>query len=341
MKTRFGISFIVLVAFAVLATCGTSYAQTLIGSPAAGWQSWSVDDILCGEELSGNNAPDTCIPYSGTTLTPAPYWNTEFGASRPNDEGFPAEKNVGFCLTSTGDCQGIGSALFAPGTLEFWALTKFNPSGNGTLGTGGARDPMVYFKNSGTSTRSGYRWNSYKATLYLNATAVPCGVNAFGWFETNSSGNAIGTRHELFSGTGEPRYSCNLVPSSVGSTVTFTPTQYFGFYYSDVSEPACNDGATDPQRLTPPNVCPSNLGGGYGHGCYAYTLYNLNDSRCTNNDTNPNGNTNGDHDFAVFSTNPGSSHTTYWIAGEDPGDCSTQDGDCNLTIVKVSASSGE
>jgi hypothetical protein len=349
VKTRFGISFIVLVAFAVLATCGTSYAQTLIGSPAAGWQSWSVDDILCGEELSGNTNGSTknaCIPVSCSSVNgpcspgtpaPAPYWNAEFGASRPHDEHSPAEKNVGFCMTSTGDCQGIGGALFAPGTLQFWAK-PFTP-GNGRLGTGGARDNTVYFKNSGTSTRSGYRWNSYKATLYLNATAVPCGVNAFGWFETNSSGGAIGTRHELFSGTGEPRYSCALVPSSVGSTVTFTPTQYFGFYYSDVSEPACNDGSTDPQNFTP-EVCPINIGGGNGHGCYAYTLFNLNEPRCTNNDTNPNGNTNGDHDFAIFSTNPGSSHATYWIAGEDPTDCSSQDGDCNLTIVRISSSSG-
>jgi hypothetical protein len=313
VKTRFGISFIVLVGFAVLATCGTSYAQTLIGSPgAAGWQTWSIDDILCGEELSGNNAPDACIPVSGSSGIPAPYWNAEFGASRPNDEHSPAEKNVGFCMTSRGDCQGIGGALFAPGALQFWALTKFNP-GNGLLGTGGARDPNVYFKNSGTSTRSGYRWNSYKATLYLNASAVPCGINAFGWFETNAAGTTVGTMHQLFQGTGEPRYSCALVPSSVGSTFTFTPTQYFGFYYSDVSEPTQVNGVDD-------------------HGCYAYTLFNLNEPNCQPNNQ-------GAHDLVVFSTNPGSSHATYWIAGEDPADCTTQDGDCNMTIVKVSASS--
>jgi hypothetical protein len=335
MKIRFSSSLILLIAVVVWGACGTSYAQTLIGSPGAGWQTWSIDDILCGEELSGNNAPDTCIPYSGSSFTPAPYWNTEFGASRPNDQGNPAEKNVGFCMTSTGDCQGIGGALFAPGTLEFWALTKFNPSGNGKLGTGGARDPNVYFKNSGTSTSSGYRWNSYKATLYLNATAVPCGVNEFGWFEYNPSTNKIVKQHVLFQGTGEPRYTCALTPSPVGSTFTFTPTQYFGYYYSDVSEPACNDGTTDPQNFSP-QVCPSNLGPPqYGHGCYTYTLYNLNDPRCLE------GGGNGNHDFAVFSTNPGSSHATYWIAGEDPGDCSTQDGDCNLTIVKVSSMNQE
>lgn len=194
---------------------------------------------------------------------------------------------MGFCLTSTGDCQGIG----------------------------GARDPKLYFKNSGTQTRSGFRWNSYRATLYLNQSSVPCGINAFGWFETNSTRTVIGNMHQLFSGTGEPCYSCALTPSPVGSTVTFAPTQYFGYYYSDVSEPTQVNGVDD-------------------HGCYAYTLFTLNEPNCVGSQNN------GDHDFAVFSTNPGSSHATYWIAGEDPTDCTNQDGDCNMTIVKVAPTGG-
>jgi hypothetical protein len=337
------LTFTLLIAIAVGATVGSAHGQALIGTPgAAGWQSWSVDDILCGEELDGNTALDACIPYSGSAGIPAPYWNVEFGAARPNDEGNPAEKNVGFCMTSTGDCQGIGSALIAPGPLKFWASTTFVP-GNGLLGTGGARDNKVYFKNSGTRTTSGFRWNSYRATLVLSNTSVPCGVNAFGWFETNSTGSVVGNMHELFSGTGEPRYQCNLTPAPVGSNVTFTPTQYFGYYYSDVSEPACNDGSTDPQNFgnsPTTQVCPSAIGGGYGHGCYAYTLFNLDEPRCTNTDNVPNGNTNGDHDFVVFSSNPGSSRATYWIAGEDPADCTRQDDDCNLTLVRVSPVGG-
>jgi hypothetical protein len=105
------------------------------------------------------------------------------------------------------------------------------------------------------------------------------------------------------------------VPSPVGSTVTFTPTQYFGYYYSDVSEPTQVNGLDD-------------------HGCYAYTLFNLNEPNCQPNNQ-------GAHDLVVFSTNPGSSHATYWIAGEDPADCTTQDGDCNMTIVKVSSTSSD
>jgi len=304
------IGLCLLAVITVLTMCVGAHAQAIIGSPgAAGWQSWSIDDILCGEELSGNiGTYNTCIPASGSGGTPAPYWNSEFGAARPNDEGNAAEKNVGFCMTSKGDCQGIGSALIAPGPLKFWAMTTFTP-GNGNLGQGGARDPNVYFKNSGTQTRTGMRWNSYRATLVLNNTAVPCGVNAFGWFETNSTGSVVGAMHELFSGTGEPRYSCALTPSPVGTTVTFTPTQYFGYYYSDVSEPTQVNGVDD-------------------HGCYAYTLFNMNEPNCQEGNQ-------GAHDFVVFSTIPGSSRATYWIAGEDPVDCTTQDGDCNITLVRV------
>jgi hypothetical protein len=115
--------------------------------------------------------------------------------------------------------------------------------------------------------------------------------------------------HQLFSGTGEPRYSCALTPSPVGTAITFTPTQYFGYYYSDVSEPTQVNGIDD-------------------HGCYAYTLFNQKEPNCQEGNQ-------GAHDFVVFSSTPGSSRATYWIAGEDPTDCTTKDGDCNLTLIKV------
>src|SRR6201997_1452501 len=175
--------FALLIAIAVGATVGSAHAQALIGSPgAAGWQSWSVDDILCGEENSGS-ALDGCIPYidvyNGTVGpgTPAPYWNTEFGSSRPNDEGYPSEKNVGFCLTSTGDCQGVGSALVAPGPLSFWGAPY-----DSVNDTGAPRDNSVYFRNNGSR---------FRATLFLNSAANPTEINEFGWFETNSSGSVI------------------------------------------------------------------------------------------------------------------------------------------------------
>jgi hypothetical protein len=171
---------------------------------------------------------------------------------------------------------------------------------NSVNDTGGARDNKVYFQSTG---------GKLKATLFLNASAVPTEINEFGWFETNATGTVVVIRHKLFQGSGE---SPNLTtPDPVGKTVTFKPTTYFGYYYSDVSEPT---PATPPQ-----------------HGCYAYTLFNGDEPRCTDASGHQ-----GDHDLVVFSENTGSSHTNYWIAGEDPTDCTNKDGDCNLTIVKVS-----
>jgi hypothetical protein len=259
MQTQFRIGFILLVAFVVLGTCGTSYAQSLKSTtPGAGWQTWNVGDL-------NDNA--------------APFWDTPWGASQPNDEGNAAEKNVGYCLTSTGDCIGIGSAQFAPGVLPFWGMPY-----NSTTDTGGGIDPNVFFKG-GSSTR-------LKATLYLNSSANPVEINEFGWFETNSTGSVVGATHTLFLGTGPQE---NLTPSPVGSTVTFSPTAYFGYYYIDVSEGSC----------------------------HTYTLVNFNDPNCAGSGNN--------HNFAVFSQGD----PTFWIAGEDPSDCPNNDGDCNLTLVKV------
>ena len=210
-------------------------------------------------------------------------------------------------MTSTGDCVGIGSGAFAPGALPFWAM-PYDPVGD----TGGARDNTVYFRSTG---------GPMVATLYLNATANPNEVNDFGWFATNSTGTIVGTRHKLFSGTGVTK---DQIPTPTGTTVTFTPTTYFGFYYSDVSEPACPDGTdpyiTDIQCGNP--ALPL-------HGCYAYSLFNLNDAKCVEATGNQ-----GDHDFVVFLQNS-KLGPAYWIAGEDPADCANQDGDCNLTVVKV------
>ena len=270
---------IVLIAIAAIAMCGTSYAQTVIGS-GGGWQTWSATaKDQYGEPLDLNN-------------NGAPYWDVTWGASG-NYGGGPAEKNVGFCLTSTGDCQGPGSAIFAPGALAFWGMHY-----NSATDTGGARDNTVYFHNTA---------GVLVATLFLNASAITREVNDFGWFETNVTGTLNGPKHKLFSGTGDNQGT--LTPDKVGKTVLFTPTPYFGYYYSDVSEP------TDP-----PGV----------HGCYAYTIFSFTEPRCLDAVGGQ-----GDHDFVVFSTNPASNRAALWIAGEDPTDCANKDGDCNLTLVRV------
>jgi hypothetical protein len=284
----------------VLATASTvSQSQTLIGSSGAGWQTWTVTPISSDQpDLNDNGAPWWDLQ-----------WNSAGNYGTADSPTAGADKNPGFCMTATGDCVGMASAAFAPGTLPFWA-TPYDKVND----TGGGRDNKVYFRSFGSTLR---------ATLYLNATANPNEVNDFGWFSTNSSGTIVGTRHKLFGGTGVTK---DLIPTATGTTVTFTPTRYFGFYYSDVSEPACPDGTgaddLDPQCGNASLPL---------HGCYAYSLFNLNDQKCVESTGGQ-----GDHDFVVFSANPQSSSPVYWVAGEDPADCATNDGDCNLTLVKIS-----
>jgi len=291
-------SLMLLAVFALATVCAAN-AQTLIGSPGAGWQTWSVTPI-------NNTQPD--LNDNGS-----PWWDLQWNAASNYGTTAGADKNPGFCMSATGDCVGIGSGALAPGTLPFWAM-PYDSVGD----TGGGRDNAVYFRGGGTLS----------ATLYLNATANADEVNDFGWFETNSTGNVVIARHLLFSGTGVTK---DQIPTPTGTTVTFRPTRYFGYYYSDVSEPACPDGTdTYLNGLSTPCVDPNAV----LHGCYAYSVFGLNDQKCVEATGNQ-----GDHDFVVFSANAQtSSHPTFWVAGEDPADCANQDGDCNLTIVKVSAS---
>jgi hypothetical protein len=102
----------------------TSHAQTVIGSPGAGFQHWTVGDL-------NNNG--------------APYWDavTKSVGNTPNSA------NVGFCLTGTGDCGGVIS--HPPGPVPFWGMS-FN-SGTDAPGTG-AMDPKVYFHRSSSELKS-------------------------------------------------------------------------------------------------------------------------------------------------------------------------------------------
>ena len=96
-------SLILLIALAVWTTCATSNAQpvttsktqtlTVMGSPGAGFQTWNPANL-------NNNG--------------APFWDAPT-LSVGNYNGNQDSKNVGFCLTSSGDCVGIGSDASAPG----------------------------------------------------------------------------------------------------------------------------------------------------------------------------------------------------------------------------------
>ena len=283
---------VLLIAIAAVTICGTSNAQTLIGSPGAGWQTWSTT----------NGAQPNLGTLGDLNSNGAPYWDVPFLAFGAYS-GTPADKSVGWCLTSNGDCQGTGSALFAPGTLSFWSMPYDAAADNPIGPKPGALDPAMYFRSSSGTA-------SYRATLYLNSATNTREINEFGWFETNSTGTLNGTKHIIFNGSGFPPGS--QTPDPVGKVVTFTPTQYFGFYYQDVSDEEDQNG--------PP------------HGCWAYTIFFFNDEDCTAAGAGTNVPGQGDHVFAIFSTLGQS--PTYWVAGQDPSLCNN-DGDCNLTLVRI------
>jgi len=273
---------LVVLAVLIAATLCAANAQTLIGSSGAGWQTWSVTPNSSIQPDLNDNA--------------APYWDVQWASAIGGyGNSSPADKNAGFCMSSTGDCIGIASGALAPGAIPFWGM-PYDSVGD----TGGARDNLMYFHSTG---------GVLAAVLNLNSSVIPEEVNDFGWFETNATGTLLGKRHQLFSGTGSDH---NLTPDRVGKVALFTPTAYFGYYYSDVSEHV-DATATVPR-----------------HGCYVYSIFAFTEPRCLEVGGQ------GDHDFVIFSGNHTSSHPTYWVTGEDPSDCMDQDGDCNLTVVSVS-----
>jgi hypothetical protein len=244
---------IVLIAMAVSVTCSTSFAQSIIGSPGAGFQNWKAANL-------NNNG--------------APYWD----AVTQNYLGNMTSRNVGFCLTNSGDCVGINSALFAPGAIPFWGMAY-----DSAADTGGGQDTLVYFKRADKHLR---------ATLKLQLSTINTEINEFGWFETNSTGTTLGPTHRLFQGSGVPPGS--LVPSPIGKEVAFKPTEYFGFYYKDVSE----------------------------GGCTVYTIASFTtDPSCSG------------HVFAVFATKPGSRSNVFEIAGLDPPGCNDGDCNLTLVRI--------
>lgn len=258
---------ILLVVMTGLITCGKSFADSVKGSAGAGFQSWVTTGL-------NNNG--------------APYWDNQTsyidgsfgGITPPGTMG-----NVGYCLSGTGNCPQLRSPGPSPGTIPFWAMS-YDPDAD----TGGVLDPKVWFKRNIP--------NRLKATLKLQLSNSAQEINEFGWFETDRKGTYIGEMHRLFKGSGFPPGSST--PDPVGTTVSFTPSRYYGYYFLDVSE----------------------------GGCLVFTLASFNTAPC-GLDQLP-------HNFAVFATDARSRLSSFWIAGEDPaGMDGCRDGDCNLTLVKV------
>src|SRR6266700_1574860 len=239
-------------------------ANTIIGSPGAAFQSWTLDNL--------NNS---CPPGDTFHRNCTPYWDY------PTNYSFPLgdQANVGYCLTGTGGGAGLLNPGPPPGPIPFWGM-----SFDSVTDTGGAIDPNFFF-NRDTP-------NPLQATLELQLSRVPSEINEFGWFETDSTGSMIGPLHRLF--VGSPN------PDPAGTTVTFTPTQFYGYYYLDFSE----------------------------GNCFVATLSSFNTPGCS---AAPNALF---HNLAAFTTDPTSAQATFWIAGLNAAiEC--VGADCNLTLVKV------
>jgi hypothetical protein len=250
-----------VLAVAGWALCGTCYADTIIGSPGAGFQTWTAADV------NNNNEP---------------YWDypTNYGLQTPGMNG-----NVGFCLTT--GCAGHLSPGPAPGAIPFWGIRY-----DSTSDFGGFLDPAFFFKSAGPET--------LKATLEVSLATSPNETNSFGWFETDSIGSFVGHPHPLFSPSDRP-----------GAVATFQPTDYYGYYFHDISESGLNDSLTN---------------------CEVFTLSSFNMPPCDSTSI-----VFRDHQLAAFATDPNSPLTSFWIAGLNAtAECNPARGaDCNLTLVEV------
>src|SRR5215472_10519666 len=93
--TRRKTSLLLLITMAGWAICATSYADSIIGSPGAGFQSWTV---------SFNNLNAS---FNNPNTIKGPYWDYPTTYTMSNLFGFPPFltsppgdfANVGFCLT--------------------------------------------------------------------------------------------------------------------------------------------------------------------------------------------------------------------------------------------------
>jgi hypothetical protein len=273
-----------LIAMAAMTTCGISYADSIQGSPGAGFQRWLATDLnnSLNHNLNDNGAPywDYATTYDGGDIFPPGF--PPFITDPPGQQA-----NVGYCLTGTGNCpEQLLNPGPSPGPIPFWGFS-YDPVSD----TGGLLDPKFFFKKDTP--------NKLRATLELQLSRFANELNEFGWFETNKDGSFIGPLHPLFMGSMSP-----TGPTPLGTTVSFSPTRFYGYYFIDVSEPFCRPILSVPN---PPNICTTPL-------------------------SNPS--VFSQHSLAAFATDPGSPLTSFWIAALNaPREC--QGADCNLTLVKV------
>lgn len=163
MLRKVQVLFIVFLPIVLMTS--TAFADKIIGSDGTDWQSWTTT------ELNQNGKP---------------YWD--------NTSGDGSKKNIGYCLTGTGNC----TLDTSPGTLAFWGKSD------------GKADPNFYFSKTADS--------SHNFTLELELAGYR-DRNVFGWYEYDPIKDKIGTKHIIFYGPDNPEKS-----------VDFIMSENYGFY---------------------------------------------------------------------------------------------------------------
>jgi hypothetical protein len=156
--------------------------------------------------------------FSAPNEDNTPFWDGNSTDGGGQMSGMQNNCNVGFYMAGTAAPQcGVANFMDAPGAPEYWG------NADGTAGT-------FYLQATNIATRP--------ATLRLEI-AGRATQNRFGWYQTDAAGNAIaGTEVELFSGA-----------STAVTTVQFTPSAYFGYYFQDFAGNYHRSGAGGEQRL--------------------------------------------------------------------------------------------
>jgi hypothetical protein len=157
------IMLLLLVFMSIVSISEIAFADMIIGSSGSGWQLWTAGDLNQNGE---------------------PYWdNTSWDGRRLGGPGL--KKNIGYCLTGTGNCI----LNNYPGADAFWGESS------------GEADPNFYFSGAADS--------AHNFTLELELAGFR-DTNVFGWYEYNPiSGQVVG-KHVIFDGPDNPEQSANL-----------------------------------------------------------------------------------------------------------------------------------
>ncbi len=182
--------------------------------PASPSDTWNDGSRQCYNYITLQSSCTAGLPY---------YSHCSFDQSGMSDTcpaGTYSYMNVGYYISNTGAY---------PARLSAYPI-------NGTAGLPGPGTNLPYLANSdgtaisdfflanqGGSKTVTFQWGN---STFVANSSLPAGeqYDAFGWFETNSTGTTLGALHPLFTA------NLSIHP---GNTASFTPTAYYGFYVTN------------------------------------------------------------------------------------------------------------